>query len=184
MSEALRADARRNRVHILEAARELFAERGHEVQMGEIAARAHLGIGSLYRHFPNKRALLTAIVQERFRAMSVTARTAEEIDDAREAFETLLRRYLEAAAADKAFQWAMLGSGLVDSAEIQAEKDDFAAIVSRVIQRAVQAGAVRADLVYADFPVMACGVMSTMYFQPNGNPDYWQRHLSLLLDGV
>ena len=184
MSEAVRADARRNRAKVLESARELFAERGHEVQMGEIAAHADLGVGSLYRHFPNKRALLTAIVQERFRAMSVTARTAEEIDDPREAFETLLRRYLEAAAADKAFQWAMLGSDSVDSTKIQPEKDAFAAIASRVIHRAVQAGAVRADLVYADFPVMACGIMSTMYFRPSGGNADWQRHLSLLLDGV
>lgn len=184
MNEAVRADAKRNRVKVLESARELFAQRGHEVQMGEIAAHAQLGIGSLYRHFPNKQALLTAIVQERFRAMSLIARAAEEVDDPREAFDTLLWRYLEAAAADKAFQWVMLGSDSVDRAEIQPEKDAFAAIASRVIHRAVQAGAVRADLVYADFPIMACGIMSTMHFRPSGDNADWKRHLSLLLDGV
>jgi AcrR family transcriptional regulator len=183
MNDTLRVDARRNRAAILVAARELFAERGHDVQMGEIATHARLGIGSLYRHFPNKRALLTAIVQERFRAMSDSARAAEAIEDPRGSFEAVLRRYLEAAAADKAFQWAMLGSDSVDWAEIRTEKDEFAAVASRVIERAVRAGAVRADLTYADFPVMTCGVMSTMYFQPSGNGD-WERHLSLLLEGV
>ncbi len=115
--------------------------------------------------------------------MSDSARAAEGIEDPRGSFEAVLRRYLEAAAADKAFQWAMLGSDSVDWAEIRAEKDEFAAVASRVIERAVRAGAVRADLTYADFPVMTCGVMSTMYFRPSGNGD-WERHLLLLLEGV
>jgi len=183
MNDTLRVDARRNRETIITVARELFADRGHDVQMTEIAAAAQLGIGSLYRHFPNKKALLTGIVQERFRAMSQTAQEAETIEESREAFESLLRRYLEAAAADKAFQWAMLGSDAVDWAGIQAEKDEFAAIATRVINRAVSAGAVRADLTYPDFPVMTCGVMSTMYFQPSGTSD-WERHLALLLEGI
>jgi len=167
----------------LAAASTLFAERGHDVQMGEIATLAGLGIGSLYRHFPNKRTLLTAIVQRRFTEMATLARDAEQLTDPRAAFEAVLHRYLEAAEADTAFQWAMLGSDFVDWDEAQSEKDEFAAVTSRVIARAVTAGAVRSDLCYDDFPVMTCAIMSTMYFQPSGNAD-WRRHLSLLLDGV
>lgn len=183
MRDRLRVDAQRNRAAILSSARELFASRGHDVHMEEIAAHAQLGVGSLYRHFPNKRALMTAIVQERFRAMSVAARAAESNEDDGAAFAAILERYLEAAAADKAFQWAMLGSDSVDWAAIQEDKDEFGAVTSRVIERAVHAGAVRSDLTYADFPMMTCGVMSTMYFQPSGNAD-WRRHLTLLLEGI
>ncbi|MGP5717983.1 TetR/AcrR family transcriptional regulator, partial [Brachybacterium tyrofermentans] len=138
---------------------------------------------SLYRHFPSKRALLTAIVQQRFQGMAKLARSAEEIADPWDAFTSVLIRYLEAAETDKAFQWAMLGSDAVDWDGIKGDKDEFAAIVTRVIACAVAAGAVRPDLTYADFPVMTCGIMSTMYFQPGGNAD-WRRHLALLIDGL
>ena len=77
----LRADARRNREKIMASARELFASRGHEAQMDEIAAHCGLGMGTLYRHFPSKRALLTAMVRERFRGMADLARAAEQISD-------------------------------------------------------------------------------------------------------
>lgn len=151
--------------------------------MGEIAAHAELGIGSLYRHFPNKRALLTSIVQHRFQDMVKLALSAEELSHPRDAFESVLVQYLEAAEADKAFQWVLLGSDAVDWDGIKTEKDEFAAVVTRIIGCAVDAGAVRSDLTYADFPMITCGIMSTMYFRPGHNAN-WRRHLALLLEGL
>jgi AcrR family transcriptional regulator len=179
----LRADARRNREKIMASARELFASRGREAQMEEIAAHCGLGMGTLYRHFPSKQALLTAMVRERFRGMADLARAAEQISDPGESFEALLRSYLEAAEGDASFQLALMGSGDVKWEGIRQQKAEFAEIVSRIIERAVAAGAVRRDLAYADFPLLARGVMSTMYFKTAGNSD-WRRHLELTLDGV
>lgn len=150
--------------------------------MDQIAARAGLGMGSLYRHFPNKQALLTAIVRERFGGMCELARSADLIQDPRAAFEAVLTGYLEAADQDAGFQLALLGSGPVEWESIQAEKAEFARIVSAIIRRAVDAGSVRSDLTWDDFPMMTCGIMSTMYFQP-GSAD-WRRHLALLLEGL
>lgn len=181
--KSLRADARRNRKRIIVAAGELFARRGREAQMDEIAARSGLGMGTLYRHFPTKQALLTAMVGERFRGMADLARAAEQIPDPGEAFETILRSYLEAADGDAAFQLALMGSGDLEWEGIEQEKVEFAEIVTRIIDRAVAAGAVRGDLTIADFPLLTVGVMSTMYFRPGGNAD-WRRHLQLALDGV
>src|SRR6185437_4641924 len=93
----MRADARRNRQAVLDAARDLFAERGDAVQMDEIAERARLGVGTLYRHFADKRALLAAIVGYRFAVMTTVARTAEQLDEPWEAFRSLLVGYLESA---------------------------------------------------------------------------------------
>jgi AcrR family transcriptional regulator len=179
----LRADARRNREKIMASALELFASRGHDAQMEEIAAHSGLGMGTLYRHFPSKQALLTAMVAERFRGMADLARAAEQITDPGESFEALLRSYLEAAEGDASFQLALMGSGDVEWAGIRQEKAEFAEIVSRIIERAVAAGAVRADLTFSDFPLLARGVMSTMYFKPTGKSD-WRRHLELTLDSV
>ncbi len=115
--------------------------------------------------------------------MSDLARAAEEIRDPREAFETILRRYLEAAEGDAGFQLAILGSNDLEWEGIRQQKVEFVEIVTRIINRAVASGSVRSDLTYADFPVLTCGVMSTMYFKPSGNSD-WRRHLELVLDGI
>lgn len=65
----------------------------------------------------------------------------------------------------------------------RAAKAEFAEIATRIIDRAVAAGAVRDDLTLADFPLLTCGAMSTMYFKPGGNSD-WRRHLEGALDGI
>lgn len=179
----LRADARRNRERIIAAAHELFARHGRAAQMEDIAAHAGLGIGTLYRHFPSKQALITAMVAQRFHGMADLAATAERIDDPGLAFETLLRSYLEAAEGDANFQRALMGSDEVDWTEVKQEKAEFSAIVARIIDRAASVGAVRSDFTITDFPVIAHGIVSTMYFAPAGN-DNWRRHLELVLAGI
>jgi AcrR family transcriptional regulator len=179
----LRADARRNRERIMAAAGELFGRQGREAQMEDIAARAGLGMGTLYRHFPNKQALLTAMVGERFQGMAELARTAERIADPGAAFETILRSYLEAADGDAAFQLALMGKDGLEWERVRQQKTEFTEIVTSIIERAVASGQVRADLTLGDFTLVASGVISTMYFKPGGNTD-WRRHLQLALDGI
>ena len=79
--KTLRADARRNRERIVESARELFARDGQDAQIEEIAAHAGVGIGTVYRHFPTKQALLTEMVRSRFTRFAELAREAEVIED-------------------------------------------------------------------------------------------------------
>jgi AcrR family transcriptional regulator len=184
----LRADARRNREKIMASAAELFARLGTEAQMDQIAEHCGLGLGTLYRHFPTKEALLAAIISRRIEGVTDLARAAERIDDPAEAFDTLLRSYLESAEGDAAFQFAVLGFGRRQQngadAAVTVEKAEFRAIVTRVIDRAIAAGAIRADLTVADFPLIACGVLATMYYKPGGDDEGWRRHLDLVLDGI
>lgn len=176
---SLRADARRNREAVLDAASELFAQRGDNVQMEEIAARAGLGVGTLYRHFADKQALLAAIIGRRFQAMTTVARSADELEDPAAAFDALLVGYLESAAPDAAFRFAILGPEEPAWADIQAEKVAFAAIVDRIVRRAVAAGLLRADFGADDFVLITRGAMANM----SGGAD-WRRHLALQLDGI
>jgi AcrR family transcriptional regulator len=162
----------------------LFARLGTDAQMDQIAEDCGLGLGTLYRHFPTKEALLAAIISRRFEVLADLARAAEQITDPGEAFETLLRRYLESAEGDAAFQLALLGSASRQRDGAAAEKGEFRAIAARIIDRAIAAGAVRADLTVADFPLIVCGIMSTMYFKPGGAEQDWRRHLDLVLDGI
>lgn len=175
----MRADARRNRETILRAAGELFAERGTGVQMDEIAEHARLGMGTLYRHFPTKQALLAAIVGERFRGMTELARAAAQIADPAEAFEALLRTYLEAAECDAAFRLAVLGPEPPDWTELTQQKNDFVETAEPIMTRAAAAGHLRADFTVKDFVLVTRGVMANM--TPDGD---WRRHLELALEGL
>ena len=165
------------------AAGELFARSGHDAQMEEIAAHAGLGLGTLYRHFPGKQVLLTAMVRERVQGMADLARAAEQVPDPDEAFQTIVHSYLEAANRDAAFQLAVMGSKDIEWQGVEQEKSDFDVIVGRIIDRAVAAGGLRGDLTVADFHQLTCGVISSMYFTRGGRSD-WRRHLDLALNGV
>jgi len=176
----MRADARRSHDAILAAAGELFAARGSQAQMPEIAERAGVGMGTMYRHFATKQALLAAIIARRFTAMIDLARTAEELTDPGDAFETLLRTYLEAAEGDAAFRYAILGPEKKDWSQIAEQKAQFADIARPILQRAVDAGYLRSDLTFADFVLITRGAMANM----NPGDDDWRRQLTLTLEGI
>ncbi|WP_327071358.1 TetR/AcrR family transcriptional regulator [Kitasatospora sp. NBC_01302] len=175
----LRADARRNRETVLDAAGELFAQRGDAVQMDEIAERAGLGVGTLYRHFADKQALLAAIIGRRFEAMTALARAADETEDPWTAFETLLYGYLESVQADAAFRFALLSPEEPRWNDIAVEKTDFSAITESIVQRAVDAGHLRDDFHARDFVLITRGAMANMTGANN-----WRRHVTLLLEGI
>lgn len=179
----MRADARRNRQRIMAAAGELFARHGRDAQMEDIAERSGLGIGTLYRHFPSKQALLTAMVRERFSGMADLAREAEQIPDPGQALEAIVRSYLAAADGDASFQLALMGSGDLRWDGVEQEKAEFSEVVTRTIDRAVAAGQVRSDFTFADFRTLTRGVIATMYFRQSGTAD-WRRHLEIVLGGI
>ena len=178
----LRADARRNRERILVAGRELFATRGAQAQMDEIAAHAGVGIGTLYRHFPDKQALVTEMVRERFRQFSEIAAEAEQIVDPFESLEAALLTSMEAVEGDVGFQFAMMGSEELEWEGIEQDKAGFSESITRILERAQKAGVVRPDLSFDDFPMILCGITSTMYFKPRDAD--WKRHLGIILDGL
>jgi AcrR family transcriptional regulator len=178
----LRADARRNRERIMSSGRELFARQGPQAQMDEIAAHAGVGIGTVYRHFPTKEALLTAMVRERFQEFAEIARRAEGIADPLEALESVMRSSGEAVEGDMGFQLAMMGSDELEWEGIEQEKAALAEVLTRIISRAIAAGVVRDDYTFEDFGMVMCGITSTMYYKP-GSSD-WRRHLELVLHGV
>lgn len=178
-SRPLRADARRNRQAIVDAAGELFGEQGETAQMEEIAAHAGLGVGTVYRHFADKQALVAAIVAQRFEAATELAREAEQRADAGEAFERLLYGYLESVQADIAFRRALLGPEEPRWDAIAAQKAAFREVVGRIVERAVSSSVLRPDFDADDFVRVTRGAMANM-----GSAADWRRHLLLQLDGI
>lgn len=178
----LRADARRNREKIVAAARELFAREGEDVQIEQIATHAGVGIGTVYRHFPTKEALLIEMVRTRFENFTEIALRAEKIEDPWEAVQALLVESATEVEGDAGFQMAMMGAEDLEWEGIEETKRAFAEPAARIIDRAVEAGAIRPDFSFDDFPMLMCGVTSTMYFQPAGGE--WRRHMDLILAGL
>jgi AcrR family transcriptional regulator len=181
----MRADARRNRDAIVAAAYELFAEQGTEAQMDEIARRAALGVGTLYRHFPAKADLLDAVIARRFERLAERAgQAAQQAGDGEpwEAFKGYIEWAAEMQAGDRALSEAMatrsermhaaaVGSGLVDALE-------------QLVEHAKSAGAVRDDLVVEDIPALVCsiGAVAAAAIQKPGWR--WDRVIAIWLDGV
>jgi AcrR family transcriptional regulator len=176
----LRADARRNRERIIESARLAFAECGPEAQMDDVARLAGVGVGTVYRHFPTKEALLAELVRQKFRLFADRAREALAQDG--EPFvliEDLLRRNATTAADDLGIQYAIANAGEQAWAHAQPEQDELIALTGELIDRARRAGTIRPDIEPTDIGMLMCGVCSTM----GARPDFdWRRHLELVIE--
>jgi AcrR family transcriptional regulator len=179
----LRADARRNRERILDGAREVFAEFGAEAQMDDIARRAGVGVGTVYRHFPTKEALIAEIVRQKFRIFTHNAREALERDGEPFAvFADLLRTNAEVCARDAGIQEALTGFGESVWVHAQVELQELYVPTAELIARAQRAGTMRPDVGVDDIPMLMCGVSATM---PHAGAGFdWHRHLELVIDAL
>ncbi|RZI92769.1 MAG: TetR/AcrR family transcriptional regulator [Microbacterium sp.] len=178
----LRADAQRNLERITASARALFAQHGTCTQMEDIAAHAGVGVGTLYRRFPTKESLLTALVRERFQEFTVIAVDVEATTEPADALFTVMRRHAEAVEHDAAFQSAMMN---LDSFSWEGIEDDKAAlgeVLTRIIARAKKAGTLRKDFKFEEYGMLMCANTATMYFI--GDKGDWRRHLQIVLDGL
>jgi AcrR family transcriptional regulator len=170
----LRADAARNREKVLRAAREAFAESGYGVPLDEIAARAGVGPGSVYRHFPAKEALFEAVVTERIEDLVSDARTRASADNPGGAFFGYLARIAAESAAKRDLPDAISIAGSL--------RDDLNAALDVLLRRAQQAGAVRTDVRTPDLIVLLKGMFASLA----GTTDPALRELvfAVLADGL
>jgi AcrR family transcriptional regulator len=182
----LRADARRNRERILESARQLFAENGAEAQIDDVARHAGVGVGTVYRHFPTKEALLVELVRRQFRLFADRAREAlDQLTDDSESFvalEGVLRGNTATTASDAAVQYAFAGAGEHNWTQVGGEKDELMVTTEALLTRARRAGTIRSDAHATDIAMLMCGVCSTMGRDAPGFD--WRRHLDLAIDAL
>jgi AcrR family transcriptional regulator len=178
----LRADAQRNLERIIASARALFAEHGTQAQMEDIAAHAGVGIGTLYRRFPTKESLMTALVRERFQEFAVIAEEVEQTVDPAEALETVMRRHAEAVEHDAAFQLAMMNLESFHWEGIEEDKTVLRATIARIIRRGKKAGAVRRDLREEEYGALMCSTTAAMYFM--ADKTVWRRQQEIMLAGL
>ncbi|HUI72522.1 MAG TPA: helix-turn-helix domain-containing protein [Spirochaetia bacterium] len=181
--EELRADARANRAKILEAAQALFAERGASVPIDDIARRAGVGPGTLYRNFPNKEALFKSIVLERLEELVAEAKQLSHDSDPGAAFFSFLQRVVEEGAVKRDLVDALAEMGYDVKARTAHEMGLAHSAMARLLSRAQEAGAVRRDAKVADVFALITAVVRAGDSK-GSDPDQRNRLLAILIDGL
>jgi len=178
----LRADARRNRERILEAAKDVFGEQGADAQMDDVARRAGVGVGTVYRHFPNKDVLMGELVTEKFRTFTEQGREALEEKDAWKGLCGLLEGTAEHMSENVALQDALrTTSAAFEYAE--PARLELNAVLDRLVKRAQREGKLRKDLKTDEIGMLMGGLCASMSGPPLVQRD-WRRHLQILIDGL
>jgi AcrR family transcriptional regulator len=177
----LRADAARNRELLLAAAADEFAERGLDASVADIARRAGVGKGTVFRHFATKDDLISAIVLDRLNALNTVGEGLLEAADPGAA----LLEFLTVAARQR--QQRDL-SFLLEAGELGAEVTRSRAlmfqIVDALVDRAREHGVVRADITGTDVILLMCAPNYVTSYLPDASPDLWQRYLAIIFDGL
>ena len=175
----LRADAQRNRRRVIEAATALFSERGLEVGVADIAARAEVGRGTLFRNFPSKEHLIAAIVVERMHESIERARAALEAGDPVTALFELIESAAQRSLTDRALFDALSDTWLANS-EIRAAHGDMLAVLEELVTRAQQTGRIRRDISAIDIVMLVKGVCEAGRHFQHLDPEIIGRQLDLV----
>ncbi|MCM3885297.1 TetR/AcrR family transcriptional regulator [Frankia sp. R82] len=156
----LRADARRNRARILEAAFAAFAHEGLSVPVHEIARRAGVGTGTVSRHFPTKESLFAAVFVSRVEGLVDLARQLDTAADAGGAFSRFFAVLVAEGAANHGLAEALIGSGFDLKAAASGPERDVVGAMSGLLTRAQRAGAVRRDVDTDDVMALVAGCLA------------------------
>jgi AcrR family transcriptional regulator len=179
----LRRDAQRNRDRILAATRAAFQERGLEVGVDEIARRAGVGMGTLYRHFPTKDALIDAIVDARFAELTAAAEDALLADDAWDGFAGFLRAAVDLQRSDRGFKDALAARGR-DEKRVKAARRKLHDVIERLVARGRDEGALRDDVAAEDVTVLLWATARVIERTADVVPEQVHRFLAMHLDGL
>ncbi|GMA26948.1 TetR/AcrR family transcriptional regulator [Arenivirga flava] len=179
----LRADAARNRTLILDTARRVFADRGIGATLNDVAREAGVGVGTVYRRFADKEALLAALRADKFTALRALAAAALRVDDPREALRGYLHEVIALRVRDRLINEVVAASPH-DHEALRAERERLSEDVERVIARARDVGAVREGFAARDVPVLTLMVGALADRSASVDPEAWRRYASLLVDAV
>ena len=179
----LRRDAERNRQRILKAASEVFNERGLEVSLDEIARYAGVGVGTVYRRFRSKEELVEALFKERIDSVAALAEEALQAPDPWSGLVCFMEQMAEMMAGDLGLR-QMLMFATYGQDRVAYARQRNAPLVQRMVERAQEAGQLRADLRQTDIPFIVFMLADATQLVHSASPGIWRRYLALILDGM
>jgi AcrR family transcriptional regulator len=178
-----RRDAQRNHELLVEAARELFMEQGVDAPLEEVARRAGLGIGTLYRHFATRDALVEAIVERRMGELLAIAEAALSEPEGWEGLVGLLERTLELQAADRMLKDVLMRYS-PETARLESAREEVRRLFEQILVRARDEGTLRRDFALPDLALLLWSFAPVIDATAKVAPNAWRRHLRWLLDGL
>ncbi len=181
-SKPLRRDAERNRLRILAAANALVAEVGLDVTHNDIARAAEVGVGTVYRRFPDRQELINELFDERVDRIIALVDAALEIDDPWQGLCSFVAGNLELQAGDKGLKDLMTGDGRTTDLARRAQAR-IGPAVRELVRRAHASGQLRPDVGVGDFPLVQEMVGAVLEHSRRIDPTLWRRALALVLDG-
>jgi AcrR family transcriptional regulator len=179
----LRKDAERNRQRVLDAAREVFAERGLGVSLDDIAKHAGVGVGTVYRRFPDKEQLIDALFEDRVGEILSAASESLEMKDPWQAVARFLERALELQVEDRALKELLLSTSEAH-ARIDRARERIEPVIVSLLERAQRAGVLRADLAVSDLLLLQHAIGEVADYSRDAAPEVWRRTLVIALDGM
>lgn len=182
-AKPLRRDAERNRQLILQAARELFAERGLSATLDDIAAHAGVGVGTVYRRFADRDALVDALFTDRIAALVALAQAALLVEDPWEGLVGFMRDHIAMQLEDRSFASVLL-SDVHGREAVHEAKKSLQPVVAELVARAHAAGVIRDDLTFADIPVLTMMFGTVVDATRDVAPAVWERYFTIMLDGI
>lgn len=179
----LRRDAERNRERILAAARDLFAERGLDVSMDEIARCAGVGVGTVYRRFPDKAVLIDALFEDRIETLVEIATQSLDREDPWEAISWFMERYVSLQVEDRGLRELLLSSPHGDERAERA-RSRIKPVADELLRRARESGHLRPDVVGTDLALLQFMLAALVDYTGEVDPLVWRRFLGIVLDGL
>jgi AcrR family transcriptional regulator len=182
-ARAMRADARRNHERLLAEARRAFAEHGAEASLEDVARRAGVGIGTLYRHFPNRDALLSAVFEDAVGHLVARAETLLAEPNACAALVTWLREIITRASEYRGLARALMAVSSGSPSELARCSDPILRAGGALLSRAQRSGAIREDAAIRDLLLLTHAIAIAAESSPD-DPDLADRLLTLTLTGL
>ena len=179
----LRADAQRNRDRLVAAGREVFAERGFDASLDEVARHAGVGVGTAYRRFPNKEALIDEIFEERIGEITAVLQKALDLDDPWEGLQMFVVDLLRFQAQDRGLKQAFHEADATRE-RLTESKALLAPMITELIERSQAAGKLRPDISPTDVMVGVMMLGTVIDATREIRPEAWRRYLALALDGL
>ncbi len=180
----LRRDAERNRQQILLAARAAFAERGLEVTLDEIAQRAGVGVGTIYRRYANKDELIDELYEDIVAEIATVAEAALAQADPWKGLTDFLEQSLARQASNLALKDLLPGGCQRGRERVARARERVAPLVSELFERAKQSGRLRPDVTETDIATIHMMLGAVIDSTRTTQPDAWRRYLGIVLDGL